>query len=327
MDEGRKMMKKLILKGTDLELSNVCLGTANFGEKLTKEQAYEVLDTYVAAGGNFIDSANVYCKWIEELGNCSEQYLGSWLGDRKAYNKVVIATKGGHYDFKAPEISRVREETIRADLEESLQTLGVDHIDFYWLHRDDESVDITEIVDIMETLVKEGKIRYYGASNYKQYRIEQAVSYAEEKGFQGFTAVSNQWSMARVNPGGNMNQDPSLVLMDSDYYQWHKRSKMPIIPFSSSAHGFFDKLDRKLKMAEDMKRAYMNQDNLEMYQTLCKLRKETGVSLYALSIAWLTNQPFQTLPVAAVSRPEQLDDFVVASSLKLEKDVIEKYSL
>ena len=157
MDEGRKMMKKLILKGTDLELSNVCLGTANFGEKLTKEQAYEVLDTYVAAGGNFIDSANVYCKWIEELGNCSEQYLGSWLGDRKAYNKIVIATKGGHYDFKAPEISRVREETIRADLEESLQTLGVDHIDFYWLHRDDESVDITEIVDIMETLVKEGK--------------------------------------------------------------------------------------------------------------------------------------------------------------------------
>ena len=64
MDEGRKMMKKLILKETDLELSNVCLGTANFGEKLTKEQAYEVLDTYVAAGGNFIDSANVYCKWI-----------------------------------------------------------------------------------------------------------------------------------------------------------------------------------------------------------------------------------------------------------------------
>ena len=160
MDEGRKMMKKLILKETDLELSNVCLGTANFGEKLTKEQAYEVLDTYVAAGGNFIDSANVYCKWIEELGNCSEQYLGSWLRDRKAYNKIVIATKGGHYDFKAPEISRVREETIRADLEESLQTLGVDHIDFYWLHRDDESVDITEIVDIMETLVKEGKIRY-----------------------------------------------------------------------------------------------------------------------------------------------------------------------
>lgn len=325
MDESGKIMERVLLKGTDLELSNICLGTGSFGEKITKEQAYQILDAYVEAGGNFIDSANVYCKWVDGLGNSSEQYIGSWLRERHAHQKVVVATKGGHYDFRDPSRSRVSEEAIRQDLEESLRTLGMERIDFYWLHRDDETKDITEIVDVMEALVKEGKIRYYGASNYKQYRIEQALSYAQQNGMQGFTAVSNQWSMARVNPGANMNPDPTLVMMDEDYYQWHKRSRMPMIPFSSGAHGFFDKLDRVKEMPKAMQDAYMSRENLDRYQTLCRLREETGASLYALSIAWLLNQPFQVFPVAAVSRVEQLEDFVRASGIHIDGNKIEKY--
>lgn len=327
MDESRKIIKRSILKGTDLNISNICLGTANFGEKLSKEQAYQILDTYVEAGGNFIDSANVYCKWIEGLGNSSEQYLGSWLRERNAYQKVVIATKGGHYDFRDPSVSRVREAEIRKDLEESLRTLGLECIDFYWLHRDDETMDIAEIVDIMEKLVKEGKIRYYGASNYKQHRMEQAAAYAREKGLQGFTAVSNQWSMARVNPGGNMNQDPTLVMMDEAYYEWHKSDKMPMIPFSSGAHGFFDKLDRNVQISKQMQDAYMNEENQKRYQLLKQLREETGESIYALSIAWLLNQPFQVYPVVAVSRKEQLQDLIAASNIIIEKKIIEPYGM
>ena len=113
MDESRKIMERVLLKGTDLELSNICLGTGSFGEKITKEQAYQILDAYVEAGGNFIDSANVYCKWVDGLGNSSEQYIGSWLRERHAYQKVVVATKGGHYDFRDPSRSRVSEEAIR----------------------------------------------------------------------------------------------------------------------------------------------------------------------------------------------------------------------
>lgn len=316
-------MKNVKLKNTDLELSNICYGAGNFGEKLNKEQAFCMLDAYVGLGGNFIDTANVYCRWIEGLGNSSEQYIGRWLKERNAYNKVVIATKGAHYDFATPEKSRVREEEIRKDLEESLRTLGLDCIDFYWLHRDDESVDIKTIVDIMEKLVKEGKIRYYGASNYKRYRMDEAVKYASEKGLHGFSAVSNQWSMAAVNEGGNMNSDPSLVMMDDDYYQWHMKTGMPMIPFSSGAHGFFDKLYRNSTLSDAMKKAYMNDKNLRMYEALCELSKESGESVYALSLAWLLNQPFQVFPIASVSGAKQLEDFARASEIILDTSFME----
>lgn len=318
-------MKKIKFANTDLFLSRICYGTGNFGEKLTKAQAFETLDAFVDAGGNFIDTANVYCKWVGGLGNSSEQYIGAWLKERNAYDKIVIATKGGHYDFAAPNVSRVNKREVEKDLDESLRTLGLEHIDFYWLHRDDESADIREIVDMMEEFVSSGKIRYYGASNYKRYRMEQARQYAKEKGIRGFSAVSNQWSMASVSEGGNMNQDASLVMMDHDYYNWHAKEQMPIVPFSSSAHGFFDKYHQGAALSEEMKRAYLNEKNMEIYQELQRLSGEYGTSLYALTIAWLLAKPFQVFPVAAVSKASQLRDFIEADEITLEKDFTEKF--
>lgn len=135
-------MKYVNLKDTDLKLSNICLGTANFGTSLNEEMAFSLLDEFVRQGGNFIDTANVYCRWVPGNGNSSERFLGNWLKSRGAYNDVVIATKGAHYDMAHPEISRVTEEAIRFDIEESSQTMGLDVLDFYWLHRDDENKPI-----------------------------------------------------------------------------------------------------------------------------------------------------------------------------------------
>lgn len=312
-------MKKVRLKNTNLELSNICYGTANFGEKLDKVQAFRMLDAYVDLGGNFIDTANVYCKWVEGLGNSSEQYIGRWLKERNAYGKVVVATKGGHYDFASPGTSRVRKEEIRKDLEESLRTLGLDCIDFYWLHRDDEALGVEEIIDTMEDLVKEGRIRYYGASNYKRYRVEEALQYARKQGIQGFSAVSNQWSLAAVNEGGNMNSDPSLVMMDKEYYKWHKESGMPVVPFSSGAHGFFEKMYKGEELSEAMKRAYVSRKNLWIYETLCSLVGKYHASVHALSIAWLLNQPFQVFPAVSVSKLKQLEDLVKAGEIVFDQ--------
>ncbi|MCP1102999.1 aryl-alcohol dehydrogenase-like predicted oxidoreductase [Aequitasia blattaphilus] len=313
-------MKRVILQNTDLELSNVCYGTGNFGEKLSEEESFAVLDAFVLAGGNFIDTANVYCKWVPGLSNCSEQYIGKWLKERNAYHKVVIATKGGHYDFNAPGISRVNKKGILEDLEESLTSLGLDHIDFYWLHRDDENKPIGEIIDIMEDLKSKGKIRYYGASNYSLERMKEAKAYAKEKGIQGFSAVSNQWSMAKVNPGSNLNSDKSLVLMNEDYYQWHKESKMPIIPYSSSGNGYFQKRDKGIAMTEKLRDAYDNEINDENFKKLKELSKEKNESVFSLSIAWLLNQPFQVFPIVSVSKLEQLPDFIRASEIEMPKE-------
>lgn len=311
-------MKKVKLKNTDLILSNICYGTGNFGERLHKDEAFHMLDTFVDLGGNFIDTANVYCRWVPGLGNSSEQYIGQWLKERNAYHDIVIATKGGHYDFSAPEISRVSKKEIQKDLEESLRTLGKDCIDFYWLHRDDETVDIREIIDMMEDFVVQGKIRYYGASNYGQERVTQAKNYAEKNNLQGFSAVSNQWSIAKVNKGGDFQFDPTLVMMDGNYYEWHKETQTPLVPFSVSSQGFFDKQYRNVELSEKMKKMYLNEENMKKYQKMCRLKEQYGVSMQAVTLAWFLNQPFQVFPVTAVSSEEQMKDFEMASELVLD---------
>jgi len=318
-------MKRQRLRGTDLILSNICYGTGNFGEKLTKEDAFRNLDAFVDTGGNFIDTANVYCRWVPGMENCSEQYIGEWLKKRGTKEDVVIATKGGHYDLNRPEVSRVTPEEIRKDLEESLLTLGMDQIDVYWLHRDNPDMPVVEIIGMMEELVKEGKIRYYGASNFEQGRINSAVRYSEKNGIAGFSAVSNQWSMARVNPGCNLNGDKTLVMMDPAFYQWHQASGMPIIPYSSSAHGYFQKLYQAQPLSKAMGKAYYNQKNTDIFERLCRLRAVTGASVQALTLAWLINQPFQVFPVAAVTKPEQMTQLAEASELSVDADFIESF--
>lgn len=328
-------MKYVCLKDTDLKLSRICLGSAGFGEKLDRDQSFSILDAFVRAGGNFIDTANVYCKWVETLGNCSEQVLGEWMKSRGAAKNVVIATKGGHYLFGGREgISRVNRQEIRKDLEESARTLGLETIDFYWLHRDDPQKPAEEIVDILEELRKEGKIRYYGFSNYRMDRLRSLDEVIRRRTGKGITAVSNQWSLASINSGGNMNPDPTLVEFSREEYQWHCETGSAAIPFSSTAMGFFSKLQKAgidpgkeissqemQRIPEALRKAYWNEENLERYQRLLELQKETGKSLQALSLAYFFTQPFQAIPVTGVNNCCQLQEAVDACEIQLEPGI------
>ena len=327
-------MQYKTINNTDLKVSNLCLGTAAFGEKISRERSFEILDAYVREGGNFLDTANIYCKWVPGVGNCSEQVLGEWMKSRGAFKEVMIATKGGHYLFDVPgRKPRVNEKEVRKDLEESLNTLGLETIDFYWLHRDDVTKPIAEIVDFLEKFKKEGKIRYYGFSNYKTCRVEQARSYLKGKGLEGPYAVSNQWSMASINPGKNTNPDPTLEEFTEEEYEWHFRTQIPSIPFSSTAMGFFEKMKKSGVKSQNGRLvcegnreavgvslwdAYYNEDNLKKYEVLLKLQEETGHSLQALSLAYLISQPFQVLPVCAVRNIEQLKEVLEAGDMEFK---------
>lgn len=324
-------MNYVNLKDTDLNLSTICLGTDNFGTDLNEERAFEMLDAFVRGGGTFIDTANVYCRWIPGLNNCSEQIIGKWLKSRGAYKNVTIATKGGHYRVDTAEkLPRVNEADIREDLEESLRSLGLDVIDFYWLHRDDLNRPIEEIIDVLEKLKAEGKIRYYGLSNYRTDRLVRGKEYLEAKGLNGPYGVSNQWSMASINPGGNTNSDPTLVEFSKEEYSWHKETGVPVIPFSSTAKGFFERLKKagvEVKdgqivssgnietISEALRKAYLNEENLRAYEKLLGIQMETGHSLQALSVAYLISQPFQVFPISRTSNLEQLKDFLEAGGI------------
>ena len=336
-------MKYVDLNNTELNVSRICLGTAGFGEKLNEEECFRILGAFVQAGGNFIDTANVYCKWVEGIGNCSEQIIGKWLRQRKPDGKVIVATKGAHYSFEDPSKSRVNREAIRADLEESCRTLGKDVIDFYWLHRDDPEKPVEEILDILEELKKEGKIRYYGFSNYGTERLKEIEKCLRERKVPGITAVSNQWSLAGINPGGNTNPDPTLVEFSEEEYQWHCKTKTASVPFSSTAMGFFSKLEkagipvaaekevdeiwmqtmekRLTGISQEQKRAYWNLTNLRTYEKLRKLQKETESSLQALSLAYFFHQPFQTIPVTGVRDLSQLKDALTACEIEMEPEL------
>lgn len=333
-------MKQILLKNTDLKLSNLCLGTGSFGAGIDEKTAFAILDAYTQAGGNFLDTANVYCRWIPGLKNCSEEIIGKWLRQRKAYSQVVVATKGGHYDFQNPAQPRVERKAVQRDLEESLKTLGVDCIDFYWLHRDDPSRPAEEVLEFLEDFRKEGKIRYYGGSNFTLDRLKEYGKAAAAMGAQGFSAVSNQWSLARKNWEADTAGDKTLVAVDQAEYDWHRETGMPLIPFTSTASGFFDKLraacpqvkdgkllgsEAELGLPEQVKAFYLNERNLKIYEELASLSRETGHSVFTLSLAYLLNQPFQVIPVSAVSRLEQLSGLLEASELSCGREFAEIY--
>lgn len=333
--KGAGSLNRSRMNGTDLEVSSICLGGGSFGSKLTKKQSYEVLDRYVALGGNFIDTAKVYCSWIPGMERISETVIGTWLKERGNANDLVIATKGAHYNFDTPNVSRVSREDVYMDLDESRKILGMDTIDFYWLHRDDESKEIGEIIDFMEQLVQEGKIRYYGASNYSVERLKEAEAYAKQHGKQGFSAVSNQWSLAskRNEAIEAEKKESSLITTSYEQYCWHVDSKKPLVPYSATAEGFFYKMyqdGRRLDMNNRVNKqeevsVYWTDRNMMIYNDMLRLNRELGLSFISMSIAYLLNQPFEVYPVCGVSDIAQLDDIFRGNEIVLPKDMVEKW--
>ena len=202
-------MNRHKLLGTDLEVSPICLGPAGFGSRIDRETAFLMLDRFLDAGGCFVDTASVYARDRAAGISRSEEILGIYRKSRRD-SQLLIATKGAHYDLSTRE-SRVNRAAICADLDESLRTLGCECIDLYWLHRDDESRPIEEIIDIMESLTAAGKIRYYGASNYSTQRLARAKEYAKSIGARGFSAVSNYWTPLCENEGYPLSADTTLV--------------------------------------------------------------------------------------------------------------------
>lgn len=298
-------MNRFKLENT-LDVSVISIGADHFGTAVDNKIASRILDMYVDHGGNFIDTANVYGKWVQGAGNASEKFLGEWLKSTK--KNVVIATKGAHYTFDAPHIMRLKEKDIRSDLEESLRALNKDCIDFYWLHRDDTSMPIEEILETMEKLRREGKILLYGASNFCAERLAKAQRYAKENNIAGFSAVSNQHSAATVNRGFNTNPDPTLVIHGEKEEEFHINSGKPFIPYQSTARGYFAKIDAGVSISPDLVRAYDNEKTRETYKKVLALAEKENCSVQAASLIYLTKSHYPTLPITSVRNPDQLKD-------------------
>lgn len=295
-------MKQKKLLGTDLSVSEVCFGTAGFGSKIDRDTAFAMLDRFRDCGGTFIDTANIYSRNFEEKYSASERIIGEYLKSR-GKNAVTVATKCAHPDFKTMHISRISREEINCDLEESLKSLGLDCIDFYWLHRDNEAMPVGEIIEIMEELVKAGKIRYYGASNYSAARIREATEYAKVHGYKGFSSVSNRWMPATENDGHPLSEDDTLVRFSDSDLPLFDELGMTFIPYSSTAKGWFS----KAAMGIPNERLDPVFDNAENRALLEKLKMQ-DCSIQTALIRHIISYKTDIVPITAASRIEQMDD-------------------
>ena len=296
---------------TDLRVSAIGLGADHFGTRIEEKEAFYLIDAFLDGGGNLLDTANVYGRFTPGAGNASERVLGNWL--RAGGRGALIATKGGHYTPGHPTVMRLSREEIETDLDDSLRTLGLDCIDFYWLHRDDTAREIGEIIETMEGFVRAGKIRYYGASNYTAARLAAADAYAEKQGYTGFSAVSNLYSAAVRVP--ESVSDPTLVLTRERELAYHEASGKPLIPYEATARGYFAKLAAGVPLSPAIAASYDCGENRAVYEKICALAEERACSVQTAALLAARQAPFPVLPLTGVRDRVQLADVLAALAL------------
>lgn len=308
-------MKTITIPRTDLFLSPVGFGTAQAGLAFDGKDADRLFDAYVAGGGNLFDTAHVYSDWAAGERSRSERTIGDWIRRRGGHRDVLIMTKGGHpipgQDMHAPRLSR-REMT--EDLDGSLQKLGIDCVDIYLYHRDDRARSVEELVETMEDFVRQGKIRYYGCSNWQTDRMAEAEAYCQRQGYRGFVvnqALYNIGTAAALPP-----TDDTLVVCDGAMLEHHRHSDTLLVPYSSVANGYFHRL-QKYGKADGM---YDTEKNRAIAAHLFALAKARGLSLTAVLLGFFAAMPFPVLPLASSSDLPHLKEVTDAMSVEMGAD-------
>lgn len=312
-------MKQISVSGINgsIPVASLILGTDHFGTRIPKKQAFSLLDRYWEAGGFTIDTARIYGHWKERLDipPCTETLLGSWMKDRGNRDRITLISKGGHPVLGRMWESRLTKECIDQDLEDSLRSLGTDHLEVYFLHRDDPAVPVEEIMDILDRHVRAGRILALGASNWRISRIIAANQYALSCGRAPFSVSEINWSLARTTP--EMWGDPTLVTMNGQEYEGYVKTQIPVLSFSSLARGYFSKgIAGTLSQSERALR-FDSPENRRRLDRLSQLCVQYHLPPSALATAYLTSAPIPAAAIIGCSTPEQITECMVYSDLSL----------
>ncbi|MBP3447607.1 MAG: aldo/keto reductase [Clostridia bacterium] len=292
--------------------SKILLGTAYFGDTISEAESFQIMDTYYEMGGRHIDTARLYADGE------AEKVVGKWLADRKP-DDIFVSTKGGYYDMDGGESPRINEADIRSDLEKSLTALGLDCIEFYWLHRDDENTPVSEIIEFMNRLVKEGKIKRFGASNWRSERIRQANQYAKENNLFGFAA-----SQIRFNPAYCLGERGGLVGMDEREFEFYKNNPMPVVAYSSQAKGFFSKMAESGEgaLSEKAKKRYLCEENLRRLEIIKQLSAELNCSVASVVCGILCSiSEVEVFPIIGGRNASQIADSMNGADILIAPDI------
>ena len=304
-----------------LEMPALILGTANIDRQDNDENYFDIFDKYFELGGNCIDTARVYCNWIEGGDGASESVIGRWMQARNNRQDIIIATKGGHPYFTDEEtINRLDEKSVTEDLGQSLEALKTDYADIYMLHRDDTSLPVSEIMPYLHKFVESGKVRILGASNWTAARIEQANDYARKNGLTPFSVSQINYSLAHSS--ADILGDDTQVSMDMKEYLWYLKNNFPVMAFSPQAKGFFSKLASGQSATNQLESSYASTANLARLAKVKRLSEQTGHSPAVITLAYLSSQPFPVASVFAVSKLWQLEEDMTAQDIKFDEKTV-----
>ena len=313
-------MKYLKLFSDVPEVSALCLGTVFFGNDLSKEDSFRQMDFFFERGANFFDTARMYADWLPNGHGTSESTLGAWIKDRKCRDRVIVSTKGAHPDLNTMNVGRMSQKELQSDLEESLKTLGIDCIDIYFLHRDDVSRPVEEILGNLESFRKAGKIKHYGCSNWTLARMEAADKAASAGTFEGFSCDQIRFGLADLNAGEI--SDPTLVPMDKSILAWHEKTKKPVMAYTSSCNGYFSKKLKNRTVPAEHEAVYDNPSNRELLKKLEQWEKDFNIPASALVSAYVMAQDFPSVPISAFSSPRQLEELLLAADFSFPGEIM-----
>ncbi|MFD2340795.1 aldo/keto reductase [Clavibacter tessellarius] len=302
------------LGSSGMEVSPLSFGGNVFGWTADEATSFQLLDAYVEAGGNFVDTADVYSAWKPgNSGGESEEIIGRWLAARGRPDDLVIATKVGSLE-SAKGTSR---DSVRRGVEASLRRLGVDVIDLYYAHVDDQDTPIEETVTALAELVAEGKVRAIGASNFTAERLQAALDVSAREGVARFEVLQNRYNL--VERGAYEGELADLLI----------REGIASAPYSALASGF---LTGKYRGGEvDSPRAggaskYYDDHGRALLEVLDRVAEAHGASVTTVSLAWLRAQPSVTAPIASARDLTQLPDLLASMDLELTADEVRELS-
>jgi aryl-alcohol dehydrogenase-like predicted oxidoreductase len=298
-------MKMISINGVRGPVSKLILGTAEF-KPHTLETDSVLLDEYLKIGGTTLDTAENY-----GAGE-SERALGMWMKERNNRSRLVLISKGAHPYEK---IKRVNPHAIIEDLTGSLERLGTNFIDMYLLHRDDPSVPVGPIIDVLNKQISQGTIHSIGASNWTVDRIREANDYAQANGLVGFTCSSINLSLAK-------QKEPmwvDCVSANQETCDWHLHNNFPLLSWSSQAGGFFSgRFTPDNRDNLDMVRVYYSEDNWERYKRAQELARSKGVMPIQIALAYVLSQPFLSSGIVGPRTIEELHSSVEAMDIQLD---------
>ena len=288
-------MKKVKLGHTGEMVSTFCFGAMYLGTKQNQAESFALLDQFVEAGGDFIDTANIYAHWVPNgVGGESETYLGQWIRSRRNREQVFIATKVG---FPYQDVPRsMKASHIEEECNQSLQRLGLETIDLYYAHNDDRSTPIEETLEAFQQLVKAGKVRYIGASNYLAWRLEEAWWKSHQNNWPTYQCIQQRHTYIRKKPGTTF--DPQ-VAVNTDLLDYCRNREITLLAYSALLSGAYTRDDRPFEAQ------YLSSDTENCMAILRAVALETNANLNQVVLAWMLGSDPSVLPLIAASTKEQ----------------------